>query len=175
MQTFITLIICLISSLQEPQCWLSLDVRCQNQDTRNKRGREGSQLRVGNDCLHQMPGETEENPKFKSQKQGWRQATAPGAQSGAGTIGSGGEQASRKGGPVQAIAMKAFAALGTRLGHVAGDVLHGLIWFKGPKVEHLFRFSQTELLFSYTLIIAQNEMRSILPSVEWFWRMQDDW
>lgn len=139
------------------------DVRCQNQDTRNKRGREGSQLRVGGDCLHQMPGETEENPKFKSQKQGWRQTTTPGAHSGAGTIGFGGERASRKGGPVQAIAVKAFE----QLGHMAGDVMHGLI-----------RFSQTELLFllfSYTFIIAQSGMQSILPHVEWFWRMQDDW
>lgn len=69
-QTLLTLIICLISSLQEAQCWLSLDVRSQNQEAGNKRGRDGRHLSVVEDCLRQILGETKDKPKFKSQRQG---------------------------------------------------------------------------------------------------------
>lgn len=41
-QTLITLITCLISSLQEDRCCLSLDVRCQNQETNNEAEREAN-------------------------------------------------------------------------------------------------------------------------------------
>lgn len=30
--------------------------------------------------------------------------------------------------PVQTTAMNSYAALGTQLGHLAGDVIHGLSW-----------------------------------------------
>lgn len=45
-------------------------------------------------------------------------------------LGFGGEQVSRKGGSVHTTAMKGFADLGAQLGHLEGDMMHGLTWFK---------------------------------------------
>lgn len=84
MHTLITLISYLIFSLWEVQCWPSPNVRGQNQETSNKRGRDVGWHRVVEDNLHHMLGETKDKPKFQSQSKVRDRATTPGAQSGAG-------------------------------------------------------------------------------------------
>lgn len=138
-QTLISLIICLISSLQEAQCWLSLHVRSQSQEAGNKRSREGRHLRVVEDCLRQIREKPRTNPNLRARGRVEDRTTTLGAWSGAGSNRVLGRVGRRKRRPVHAIATKVFTALGTQLDRLAGDVMHALIWFQGPGVGCLFR------------------------------------